>query len=123
MSQKELLALIRPTETTPAVRKDRKNDTCDMQAWYYRVENNTLAYAVLKGAHGERKDIPELRIYYVCSGEAVFTIDGKEHQVATGSIVEIPQHSTYDFRSIGDEPVKVFVDIGCKLDLDKIPSR
>ncbi|MDO8610230.1 MAG: cupin domain-containing protein [bacterium] len=110
-------------ENSIAVQKNRKNDICDMQAWYYQVENNTLAYAVLKGVHGERTDIPQLRKYYICDGEAVFIIDGEKHQVTCGSIVEIPAHSTYDFYSVGDEAVRFFVDIGYKIDFDTIPSK
>jgi mannose-6-phosphate isomerase-like protein (cupin superfamily) len=104
------------------VRKDRKNDTCDMQAWYYQTSDKTLAYAVLKGEHGVRKDIPALRIYYIASGEAEFTINGTIEKVSSGTIIEIPPHATYNFRSVGDDPVKLFVDIGFKLDLVSIPS-
>jgi len=108
---------------TGAVQKNRKNETCDLQAWYFQMENNTLAYGILKGVHGVRKDIPKLRIYYFSAGKGIMTIDGKEYLVEEGSILEIPAHGTYDLRSTGDAPLKFFVDIGVKLDLDTIPSK
>jgi len=123
MQENNFLSLIKQNITVPAVKKDRKNGTCDMQAYYYQVEKNTLAYAVLKGIHGERKDIPAERKYYICGGEAIFIIDGEKHEVAAGSIIEIPIHSTYDFHSVGNEPVRFFVDIGFQIDLDTIPSK
>ncbi len=115
--------LITSGKTTQGVKKSRKNKTCDMDAWYYQTENNTLAYAILKGTHGERKDIPTLRRYFICQGEAVYIIDGKEYKVGAGSVIEIPSLATYDFHSVGDNPVSFFVDVGFKLDLDTIPSK
>lgn len=94
-----------------------------MKAWYYQNEDRTYAYAVLRGIHGERKDIPALRTYFVCDGEGIFTINGTDHIVGEGSIIQISAHATYDFHSTGEEPIKFFVDIGVKLDFDTIPSR
>ncbi len=123
MSENEQhLDLISPPNIEHSVRKDRVNETCKLKAWYYSSENTTYAYAILEGVHGAREDIPEDRVYYICSGEATFTIDDKKFQVAEGSILQIPKHSTYDFQSTGSEPVKFYVDVGFKLDLDKIPS-
>jgi quercetin dioxygenase-like cupin family protein len=93
-----------------------------MQGWYIQKEKNTYIFVILKGIHGVRQDIPAVRIYYISSGEALFTIDGKEYLAGRGSVVEIPAHSTYGLSSVGDEPVIYFVDVGTRLDLDSIPS-
>lgn len=93
-----------------------------MQAWYYQAEHRTLAYAILKGVHGERKDIPAVRTYYISEGEAEFVINGNAQKAGAGSIIEIPAHASYNFRSLGDKSVKFFVDVGIQLDLDTIPS-
>jgi hypothetical protein len=104
------------------IQKNRKNETCDLRAWYFQMENNTLAYGILKGIHGVRKDIPKIRTYFFCSGEGILTINGKDNKVGEGTILTIPAQGTYDLRSVGNDPLKFFVDIGVKLDLDTIPS-
>lgn len=123
MSGKEIFELVVPDAKTPAVRIDRRNGTCDMRAWYFQTPTNTFAFAKLNGAHGERKDIPADRKYYVLAGEGQFTINGNVQKVAKGAIVLISKGSTYDFCSTSVEALEVFVDIGIPLDLDKIPSK
>lgn len=120
---KEEFVLSTPDKTIPAVRKDRKNATCDMQAWYYETGNNTYAFARLIGAHGVRENIPADRKYFISAGEGVFIIDGNEHPVAKGSLVAIPKGSTYNFHTTGTVPLEFFVDIGFKLDFTSIPSK
>ncbi len=123
MLQKALYKFISVTQTIDAVKRERKNDECDMQAWYFQTENNTYAFAIQKGIHGIKADIPTERIYYVVAGKANFTINGKDYLVNKGSVIKIPKHATYNFCSIGKSPVEFFVDIGFKLDLDTIPAK
>ncbi len=123
MSQKDFFSLIGQENIVQAVRKDRVNETCQMKAWYYQTEDKTYAFAILKGEHGERKDILAPRKYFISSGNGIFNINGVDHNVAKGSIVAMPAHATYNFYSNGDGELEFFVDIGFKLDLDTIPSK
>lgn len=124
MAEKEQLDLVRNGNKTPGVRKDRVNDTCDLQAWYFQTDKSTLAFARLMGQHGIRPDIPALRTYYVTKGNAIFTINGEDYPVGEGEVVQIDKGSDYDLRSKSkDEPVEFFVDIGVVIDIDKIPSK
>jgi len=122
MPEEEMFALISVTQQVDAVRKDRKNESCDMQAWYYQTDETTFAFAILNGTHGKRENIPANRTYFISSGEGVFVIDDQELRVAKGSIVTISENSTYDFRSVGKQPLEFYVNVGLKLDLDSIPS-
>lgn len=119
----ETFSLIGFDQTVPAVRKDRVNETCNMQAWYYQTDTNTFAFARLTGAHGVRDNIPADRKYLVVSGSGEYEINSKKFPVAKGSIVVIKKGQTYDFHSTGSDPLEVFVDIGIKLDLDSIPAK
>ena len=123
MANPQFLSLFSLNNVTPAIQKNRKNETCDLQAWYYQTENNTLAYAILRGEHGERKDIPVDRYYFICGGTGEFLINDRSISVGPGSIIQIPAHATYNFHTTGNDPLAFYVDVGVKLDLDTIPSK
>lgn len=123
MSKKASYKLISPARTIDPVKKERKNDLGAMQAWYFQTADNTYAFAVQKGVHGVKADIPADRVYYIVSGKAKFTIDGKDYMVDKGSVIKIPKHSTYNFCPVGKTPVEFFVDIGFKIDLNTIPTK
>lgn len=75
----------------------------------------------MEGSHGKRENIPADRVYYITSGQGMFTVNGQKVSVTEGVIVALEAGSTYDFKSIGGS-MKFFVDVGVKLDLDEIPS-
>lgn len=116
-------ALLQRSHLTPAIQKNRKNDTCDMKAWYYQTETDTFAFGSLVGAHGIRENLPADRTYYIVSGEGIFSVDNANMPVTKGSIIRISKGSTYDFHSTGDDPVEFFVDIGLRIDIDAIPTK
>lgn len=114
-----LAAVIQSNGNVVAIRKDRAN----MRAWYYQLEDRTIAYAELSGEHGVRAVGDHGRVYFIISGEGEFSVDGAKLVVHQGSVVPIPAHATYNFHSTGMTEMTFVVFLDERLNLDAIPSK
>ena len=76
------------------------------EAWreFLRVESLSLGvYALKKGAVDKQTPHKQDEIYYVSSGRAVLTIDGKDFPVEAGSVVYVAAHAQHRFHDIAED--------------------
>ncbi len=114
-----LAEIIQSNGNIAAIRKDRVN----MRAWYYQLEDRTVAYAELNGEHGQRVVGDKGRVYFIISGEGEFTVNNTPLAVHQGSVIPIPARATYNFHSMGPAELTFVVFLDEKLNLDAIPSK
>ncbi len=110
------------SSTVVQIPKVRDTGVGEITANFFQTEAGTFAHCELIGGHGLRENIPAARKFFIASGRASFSIDGVDCEVEQGSIIVVPKGASFDFRSIGDQPVTFFVDIGFQMDLDTLPS-
>lgn len=114
-----LAAIIQSSGNVAAIRKDRAN----MRAWYYQLEDRTIAYAELTGEHGQRVVGDRGRVYFIISGEGEFVVNDATLSVHQASVVPVPAHATYNFHSTGAAELTFVVFLDEKLNVDMIPSK
>ena len=76
------------------------------EAWreFLRVESLSLGvYALKKGAMDQQTPHKQDEIYYVSSGRAVLTVDGKAFPVEAGSVVYVAAHAQHRFHDITED--------------------
>jgi mannose-6-phosphate isomerase-like protein (cupin superfamily) len=71
---------------------------------FFRVKALSLGvYALKKGAVDTQSPHKQDEIYYVVSGRATLTVDGKAHPVEPGSVLYVAAHAKHLFHDITDD--------------------
>ena len=71
---------------------------------FFRVKALSLGvYALKKGALDTQSPHKQDEIYYVVSGRATLTVDGKAHVVEPGSVLYVAAHAKHRFHDITDD--------------------
>ncbi|MEU3415662.1 cupin domain-containing protein [Streptomyces sp. NPDC006658] len=82
-----------------------------MNGMHLEGEWNCVEYVVIEpgGAVGEHVHLRTEEIYYIVSGRAVVTMDGREIEVGAGDLVTTPIGSAHSIANRGEEDMHFFV--------------